>query len=60
MDRKPEYQMADGLPLILWDCIYSEEDVQWQIDGGGGENGLANGAGGVVISLQLLSENICH
>ncbi|KAJ8690559.1 pseudouridine synthase deg1 [Pleurotus ostreatus] len=32
VDRKPEYQMADGLPLMLWDCGYSENDVQWQTD----------------------------
>jgi tRNA pseudouridine38/39 synthase len=29
-DRKPEYQMADGLPLMLWDCGYAEEDVKWR------------------------------
>ncbi len=32
VDRKPEYQMADGLPLMLWECGYSETDVQWQSD----------------------------
>ncbi|KAF9491112.1 pseudouridine synthase [Pleurotus eryngii] len=32
VDRKPEYQMADGLPLMLWDCGYSENDVRWQTD----------------------------
>lgn len=30
---KPEYQMADALPLMLWDCAYSEEDVKWRTDG---------------------------
>ncbi|KAF7974386.1 hypothetical protein HWV62_12216 [Athelia sp. TMB] len=30
VDRKPEYQMADGLPLMLWDCSYAENDVQWR------------------------------
>ncbi|KAJ3920614.1 pseudouridine synthase [Lentinula edodes] len=33
VDSKPEYQMADALPLMLWDCIYSDEDVDWRIDG---------------------------
>ncbi|KZT39825.1 tRNA pseudouridine synthase [Sistotremastrum suecicum HHB10207 ss-3] len=27
---KPVYQMADGLPLVLWDCGYRPEDVDWQ------------------------------
>ncbi|KAH7909301.1 pseudouridine synthase [Hygrophoropsis aurantiaca] len=30
VDRKPEYQMADALPLMLWDCAYAESDVQWE------------------------------
>lgn len=30
VDRKPDYQMADGLPLMLWDCSFSEKDVQWR------------------------------
>ncbi|KAF8591759.1 tRNA pseudouridine synthase [Ramaria rubella] len=30
VDRKPSYQMADGLPLVLWDCGYSAEDVLWR------------------------------
>lgn len=30
VDRKPEYQMADALPLLLWDCAFSDSDVRWQ------------------------------
>ncbi len=33
MDCKPEYQMADGLPLMLWDCAYSEDEIVWQTGG---------------------------
>ncbi|KAH7103661.1 pseudouridine synthase [Auriculariales sp. MPI-PUGE-AT-0066] len=29
---KPEYEMADALPLVLWDCAYSPEDVTWVTD----------------------------
>ncbi|KAI0077638.1 tRNA pseudouridine synthase [Panus rudis PR-1116 ss-1] len=29
---KPEYQMADSLPLVLWECAYDEKDVNWRID----------------------------
>ncbi|OAX38431.1 tRNA pseudouridine synthase [Rhizopogon vinicolor AM-OR11-026] len=32
VDRKPEYQMADALPLMLWDCAYAPSDVSWQTD----------------------------
>ena len=30
VDRKPEYLIADGLPLMLWDSGYAESDVQWR------------------------------
>lgn len=56
VDRKPEYQMADGLPLVLWDCAFSDEDVDWQIDEGDGEDGGANGAGGVYGQLRSICE----
>jgi tRNA pseudouridine38/39 synthase len=56
VDRKPEYQMADGLPLVLWDCAYSDEDVEWQIDEGDGEDGGASGAGGVYGQLRSIYE----
>ncbi|KIY48554.1 pseudouridine synthase [Fistulina hepatica ATCC 64428] len=29
---KPPYQMADGLPLMLWDCVYPPGTVSWQLD----------------------------
>ncbi|KAF8519337.1 pseudouridine synthase [Hysterangium stoloniferum] len=32
VERKPSYQMADSLPLVLWNCGYSEDEVQWQTD----------------------------
>ena len=30
VDRKPEYQMADALPLMLWGCAFDDADVKWQ------------------------------
>ena len=30
--HKPQYQLASGLPLVLYDCLYSDEDVQWIVD----------------------------
>ncbi|KAJ7637126.1 pseudouridine synthase [Roridomyces roridus] len=30
VDTKPVYQMADALPLMLYDCHYSPGDVDWQ------------------------------
>jgi tRNA pseudouridine38/39 synthase len=56
VDRKPEYQIVDGLPLVLWDCAYSDEDVRWQIDEGEGEDGGASGAGGVYGRLRSIYE----
>jgi tRNA pseudouridine38/39 synthase len=56
VDRKPEYQMADGLPLVLWDCAYSDHDVEWQIDEGDGKGGSANGARGVYSQLRSIYE----
>ncbi|KIK94175.1 hypothetical protein PAXRUDRAFT_828258 [Paxillus rubicundulus Ve08.2h10] len=45
VDRKPEYQMADGLSLMLWDCAFTDSDVRWQTDDacGGGEAGSGTG-----------------
>ncbi|KAG5636996.1 hypothetical protein H0H81_006140 [Sphagnurus paluster] len=31
---KPEYQMADALPLLLWDCGYPEEELDWRTTNG--------------------------
>ena len=56
VDRKPEYQMADGLPLVLWDCAYSDEDVRWRIDEDAGEDVGAGGAGGVYGRLKSIYE----
>lgn len=47
VDRKPEYQMADALPLMLWECGYDGADLAWRTTGRpddeGIEGGLANG-----------------
>ncbi|KAG8731700.1 hypothetical protein FRC11_002846 [Ceratobasidium sp. 423] len=32
IESKPNYTLADSLPLILWDCGYKPEDVTWQTD----------------------------
>jgi tRNA pseudouridine38/39 synthase len=29
---RPIYEMADGLPLILWDCRFDGTDVQWRAE----------------------------
>ncbi|KAG2043744.1 pseudouridine synthase, partial [Suillus americanus] len=42
VDRKPEYQMADALPLMLWDCAYANSDVTWQTDDDGTESGTGS------------------
>jgi tRNA pseudouridine38/39 synthase len=32
MDRKPGYEMADDLPLILWQCGFNSTELDWRID----------------------------
>lgn len=40
ISSKPDYQMADDLPLMLWECGYNESELDWRTyerdDGGGG------------------------
>src|SRR5277367_3819332 len=47
VDSKPDYQMADALPLMLWECGYDETELVWRTTGrsddAGIEGGLANG-----------------
>lgn len=53
--QKPTYEMAEGAPLVLWDCIFPgqgkdlrKDDLEWLYvgDSTGFENGLAQIAGG--------------
>ncbi|KAJ1722392.1 pseudouridine synthase deg1 [Coemansia erecta] len=37
MDGKPEYEMAADAPLVLADCAFDAEDVEWNYVHGGGE-----------------------
>ncbi|KAH8930167.1 pseudouridine synthase [Atractiella rhizophila] len=32
IDRKPNYEIADGEPLMLWACGFDEKDVRWRFD----------------------------
>lgn len=32
MDRKPGYQMADDLPLVLWQCGFNSSEFSWRTD----------------------------
>ncbi|KAK7055410.1 tRNA pseudouridine synthase [Favolaschia claudopus] len=32
VDTKPEYQMADGLPLMLYACHFGAGDLDWQVE----------------------------
>ncbi|KAG9044584.1 hypothetical protein FS837_007902 [Tulasnella sp. UAMH 9824] len=45
--RKPVYEMADGLPLVLWDCGYPDGSLSWRVDDSGSANpASASKAGG--------------
>ncbi|GAA5882724.1 hypothetical protein JCM16303_006562 [Sporobolomyces ruberrimus] len=32
MDRKPSYQIADDLPLILWQCGFNSTELSWRTE----------------------------
>jgi tRNA pseudouridine38/39 synthase len=49
---KPEYQMADALPLALWDCVYAPEDAPWHTD----DAGVDGGSAGLHSQLAGLAE----
>ena len=42
--RKPQYTMAVEFPLILFDCVYDSENIEWQYD--------TDSNGDIVRSLQ--------
>ena len=49
---KPEYQMADPLPLVLWDCVYAPEDAPWRTD----DTDVDGGSAGLHSQLTGLAE----
>jgi tRNA pseudouridine38/39 synthase len=49
---KPEYQMADALPLVLWDCVYAPEDASWRTD----DADIEGGSAGLHSQLTGLAE----
>jgi tRNA pseudouridine38/39 synthase len=60
VDRKPVYQMADGLPLVLWDCGYREDCVSWRSDGLDGpkrdERDVAAGSANLLHHLECTKQ----
>lgn len=48
---KPIYQMADSLPLVLWDTGFSEGDVSWRTDYKGPE--------GPTKAAKPFAKNVC-
>jgi tRNA pseudouridine38/39 synthase len=55
VDRKPEYQMADALPLMLWDCAYADSDVTWQTGSDGTDPNESSSGTGSDLYHQLHS-----
>jgi tRNA pseudouridine38/39 synthase len=43
---RPIYEMAAGLPLILWDCGFDEADVQWRTEDASMDEGYTANASG--------------
>jgi tRNA pseudouridine38/39 synthase len=60
VDRKPEYQMVDPLPLMLWECGYDEAELSWRTTGRPDDNNkdiegsLANNGGELYHQLQAI------
>ncbi|KAF8637135.1 hypothetical protein AX17_003039 [Amanita inopinata Kibby_2008] len=57
VNGRPEYQMADALPLILWKCGYKPEDVDWRINGHTDEKqkeGMENTNGDLCHALESI------
>ncbi|KAF8904764.1 pseudouridine synthase [Gymnopilus junonius] len=54
VDRKPEYQMADALPLMLWECGYDESELNWRTSGGPDETGGEIVRGDLYHQLQSI------
>ncbi|KAJ7682881.1 pseudouridine synthase [Mycena rosella] len=50
VDTRPEYQMADALPLMLYACHYAPGAVEWQAE----EDVDADGLGGVYQQLHSI------
>lgn len=55
---KPEYQMADPLPLMLWECGFDESDVRWRTDGI--EEEEPRSGSDAVFTQRALSSNLYH
>ncbi|KAH0833980.1 pseudouridine synthase [Lanmaoa asiatica] len=56
VDRKPEYQMADALPLMLWDCAYADSDVRWKTGDDISENEQARTKGDLYHQLHSVHQ----
>ncbi|KAJ7145805.1 pseudouridine synthase [Mycena epipterygia] len=54
VDTRPEYQMADALPLMLYECHYSPGDVEWQTEEDVDAEGLAPLGAGLYHQLHSL------
>ncbi|OCH88934.1 tRNA pseudouridine synthase [Obba rivulosa] len=61
VESKPEYQMAQPFPLMLWDCGYDPAVVQWQggpggVDTNGGVSTPKQASGNLYEQLHSLYE----
>lgn len=50
--RRPLYEMATETPLVLWNCVFRDDDIQWYYVGDGPEKGNAKyGTDGLMENL---------
>ncbi|KAJ6526611.1 pseudouridine synthase [Mycena vulgaris] len=54
VDTRPEYQMADALPLMLYACHYTPGDVEWQAEEDVDADGLSPLGAGLYHQLHSI------
>ncbi|KAF7373336.1 tRNA pseudouridine synthase [Mycena sanguinolenta] len=54
VDTRPEYQMADALPLMLYECHFGPGDVEWQVEEEDDADGLSPLGAGLYHQLHSL------
>ncbi|KAJ7260933.1 pseudouridine synthase [Mycena haematopus] len=54
VDTRPEYQMADALPLMLYECHFGAGDVEWQAEDEDDADGLSPLGAGLYHQLHSI------
>jgi tRNA pseudouridine38/39 synthase len=59
LENRPLYDMAEGLPLMLWECGFDDVDVQWRTDdNSGSESRLATSSPSTIQLLESMYSSL--